>query len=217
MATFKLSAWVREMTGNQVGALRREGKIPAVVYGHGIESMNLSLDGREFSKFYAEAGDSSLVELSIDGQKPRMVVIRAVQKDPLKCHVTHVDLHEVSMTEKMEIFVEFAFVGEAPAVKVSGGMLVKGMDGVNVRCLPNDLVHGIDVDLGQLKEIGDAIHVRDLVVPSGLEILAEPEDLIAMASAVEEVEEEAAPTAGDVESVQVASKGKEDKKEEPKS
>ncbi|OIO52280.1 50S ribosomal protein L25 [Candidatus Uhrbacteria bacterium CG_4_10_14_0_8_um_filter_58_22] len=215
METHKLNANVRERTGNQVGALRREGKVPAVVYANGIDSINLSLEGRELEKIYAEAGESSLVELSIDGQPPRMVVIKSVQHGPLRSDIIHVDLVEIKMGEKMDIYVEFEFVGESPAIKASGGMLGRSMDGVDVRCLPKDLVQNIQVDLGLLKSVGDVIHIKDLVVPEGFEILAEPDDVIATASAAEEAEEEekvAAPA--DIESVQVVGKGGDkDKKE----
>lgn len=206
METYILNAKIREATGNQVGALRRGGRVPAVVYGHGVENYNVALEAREFGKIYSEAGESALIDLTIEGKKPVKVLIQDVQYHPVRHEIIHADFRAVRMDEKIETHIEFEFVGEAPAVKAYGAIFVRNMDGIDVKCLPTALVQSIEVDLGALKEIGDTITVGDITPPPGIEFLAEPGEAIAVANepAAEEVET-GAPEA-DVAAVQVAGK-----------
>lgn len=213
MDTLILNAKSREATGNQVGALRREGFVPAIVYGTGVENMNVSIELRELSKVHSQVGESALVDLVVDENKPVKVLIQAVQYNPVRHEIIHADLRAVKMDEKIDASIELELVGESPAVKAHGAILVRNMDMIDVRCLPTDLVQSLEVDLGMLKETGDTITVSDLVAPSGIEFLAEPDELIVVANepAAEEVD---AVAEGDVEAVEVAAKGKEaDKKE----
>jgi large subunit ribosomal protein L25 len=181
METYTLNATTREVTGNQVKALRREGQIPAIVYGHGVENLNVQVEARELGKLYSEAGESTLVDLVVDGKKPVKVIIQAVQYHPVKHAITHVDLRQVKMDEKIEAFIEFEFVGEAPAVKAHGAIFQRNMDGIDVKCLPTDLVQSIEIDLGMLKEFGDTISVGDITPPPGVEFLAEDTESVALA------------------------------------
>ena len=180
METVKLAAKGRTVKGKQVKTLRTAGIVPAVVYGHGIESRPVEVDYKIFEKVLDKAGESTLVDLSIDGAAPVKVLIQEVQRDPLKDTITHVDLRQVRMTEKLEADIEINFLGESPAVKESGAILVRSMSVISVRCLPGDLVHAIDVDLTGLKSIGDIIKVKDLPVPKGIEFLAHPNEVIAV-------------------------------------
>ena len=180
MATLKLDAKIREITGKQTKQLRQAGSIPAVVYGHGVDTRNLTVDYRVFEKVLNEAGESSLIDLVVDGAEPVKVLIQDVQHDPIKSVITHVDLRQVKMTEKLEADIEFEFVGEPPAIKELGAILVRSMDSMPVRCLPQYLVHSIAVDLSALKAFGDTIKVKDIQLPEGMEFLAHADDVIAV-------------------------------------
>lgn len=201
MDVFKLAAESRQAIGNQVGALRRQGKIPAVVYGKGVASRNVALNAREMEKLKTLAGASSLVDLSIDGKDTVKVLIHDVQYQPLKRIITHVDLLQVRMDEKIDAFVAFSFVGESPAVKAGTANLVRSMDGIDVRCLPSDLVSEIEIDLGTLKAVGDHVKVSDLKPINGVEFLAEADSAIISANELEKEEEVVVAPAEDVNAV----------------
>ena len=199
---FKLNAEIREATGNQVGALRREGKVPAVVYGPGVQNRNLMLDYREIEKVYAQAGESTLVDLVVGDGKPVKVIVQDIQRDPLKNLLTHVDFLQVNMSEKMTASIALKFIGESPAVKALGALLVYNLDDIEVSCLPQDLVSHIDIDLSKLTEIGDSIKVGDITPPSGMEFMTEPDVSIVVANApTSESEFETAPAAGEMPTV----------------
>lgn len=192
MEPILIEAKTRQLTGKKVKTLRLAGSVPAVVYGHGVETRSLIVDGRAFGKAYAASGDSSLVDLAIDGGSTVKVLVHDVQYDPLRDTVTHVDFRQVNMNEKLEADVVLKFVGEAPAIKTYGGILVRNMDSVTVRCLPGDLIHEFEVDLASLKNIDDTLTVADLVVPKGIEIMAKAEDMIVIVTAPISEEELAA-------------------------
>ncbi len=208
MSNLTLTAQKRSEIKNQVKKLRLENKIPAVLYGHGFENQNLSLEYINFSKVYAQSGGSSLVDLVIDEAKPIKVLIQDFQLGPLSNRFTHVDLRQVKMTEKLKTEIKLNFVGESPAVKNLGGMLVKNLLEVHVECLPQDLVNEIDVDISVLKEIGNTIHFRDLVAPQGMKILGHAEDVVASVTAVT-VEEETPVAAPAIDLTQIKTEGEE--------
>lgn len=182
MEALTLQASSRTIKGKQVKTLRLKGQIPAVVYGHDIPSRDIAVDERTLDKLVRMAGESSLVDLTIDSAEPVKVLVHDVQRHPLKDTVIHVDLRQVRMDEKLEANVNLKFVGEAPAVKASGAVLVKNITFVTVRALPQDLVHEIEIDLSVLKNFEDRISVGDIVPPPGIEFLNGKTDLIVIAS-----------------------------------
>ncbi|HTM69196.1 MAG TPA: 50S ribosomal protein L25 [Candidatus Binatia bacterium] len=212
MEALKLEAKKRNIKGKQVKTLRTEGLIPAVVYGHGVASQDLTVDSRVFDKVFGKAGESSLIDLEVEGGSPVKVLVHEVQYDPLKGRVNHVDFRQVNMKEKLEADVILKFVGEAPAVKAQGAILVRNMDAITVRCLPGDLVHEIEVDLSKLANIDDHISVSALTPPPGIEFMAEPNELIIVAQAPISEEElaamETAKPEADVSAVKVATEEK---------
>jgi len=181
MEALNLVAKTRTIEGKKVKNLRLAGIVPAVVYGNGIASRSIELDLKSFDKVFSKAGESSLIDLDVDGKTVK-VLVHDVQRDPLREDVTHVDFREVNMKEKLEANIMLKFVGEAPAVKALGGILVRNLDVVAVRCLPGDLVHEIEVDISGLKELEDAVKVSDLIVPKGLELLASPDETVIVVS-----------------------------------
>lgn len=189
MQTFTLAATTRKITGKVVGAIRRSGRVPAVVYGGGTKPKSLEVDALAFSKLYAAAGESSLVDLAVDAGASIKALIQDVQYHPLSGRATHVDFRAVKMTEKLKTDVPVVFVGESPAVKESGGVLVKNLGSIEVECLPGDLVHEIEVSLVSLREFGDLIRLRDLTPPPGVVFVNEPETVVAAVTAPRSEEE----------------------------
>lgn len=176
---YSLTAKRRAVFGRATKTLRREQLIPAVLYGHGIATQPLQVASRAFERVYVAAKESSLVDLTIEGEPSVKVLIQAVQRDPLHGRFRHADFHQVRMTEKIETEIALRFDGEPAAVKELGGVLVKSLAKVKVSCLPGDLVQELPVDLTALKTFADAIHVRDIVVPAGIKILEGADEVVA--------------------------------------
>ena len=226
MSDFTLDVKTRE-EGVKPKLLTSQGKVPGVVYGHGIKNQNIVIDAKQLVKLYDEAGESSLIDLKIDDAKPIKVMIKEIQREPLLDQMIHVDFRKVRMDQKIRAEVDLDFIGEAPAVKEHGGTLVKNFDYLEIECLPSDLVSRIVVDLSQLATFEDAIRVKDLPIPEGIKVMQDAERTIAVVvppmseeelAALEKAPEE------EVEKVEVEAKGKEEaaeegveeKKEEPK-
>lgn len=162
--------------------VRAEGKIPAVLYGPGVEPVSVSVPYTEFEKLYAVAGESTLVDFSIDGGKSAKVLIQAVQYNPLNRKVSHIDFRQIRMDKEIETAVELVFVGVAPAIKELGGTLSTPMSEINIKCLPDKLLSSFDVDLSILKTFDDAIYVKDLKLPEGITSMDNPDGLVAKVS-----------------------------------
>jgi large subunit ribosomal protein L25 len=195
-----LKANKREVKGKKVGALRRAGKLPAVLYGHNLETTSIMLDARTVSQQMAHLTSSSLVTIDLEG-KEYLALVREKQRDYLKNRVIHLDFQVVSLTEKMRAKVGIELTGTAPAVKDFNAVIHHGLTEIEVECLGQDLPERIKVDLSGLAAIGDRVSVRDLVLSDKVAILADPDEIIAIAAApakevvIEEApaEEEAAP------------------------
>ncbi len=233
--TTTLSAQTRIQKGRKTSVLRLQGQVPAVVYGADTTPRSITVDRAQFVKTLEAAGESSLVELAVDGGSPLHVLIHDLQSCPLREEVTDVDLRAVEMSKEIEAEVEVVFAGEAPAVKALGGTLINSQDKVKVRCLPSKLIRSIQVDVSRLATFDDVIRVSDLQVPEGVTVLAaatlslasvEPprseeelkalneavvEDLSAVEVAKEKKEEEAQGEEGEKAAASVAEKA--DKKE----
>ena len=191
MENIVLKANRRKVIGKQVKALRREGKLPGVIYGHGIEPTAITLDAREANKVLSSVGASTLITIDLDGDD-YSVLVRDRQHHVLLRHLLHVDFQALSMTETVRASVTLILGEEdAPAVKNFGAMIISGVESLEIECLPSDLVDRIVVDISGLESIGDSILVKDLPVPAGITILDDPETMVVVATApaAEEVEE----------------------------
>ena len=179
--------------------------MPAVLYGHNQETTVLELKEKEFAKIFKQAGESTIIHLDIEG-KSLPVLIQDVQHHYLKDHPIHVDFYAVNMTETLKATVPLHFVGEAPAVKAMGGILIKNLSEVEVECLPGDLPSNIEVDVSVLEDFEKAIRVSDLQVSDQVRVLAAPDELIVTVTAPRSEEELAAleekPVAVDVTQVE---------------
>lgn len=210
MERTELKTQKRKVLGKKVKNLRREGLVPAVLYGRETDSVPLQVQERELNRVLTQAGGHRLVALKIGrSRKLRMALTREVQWDVITGKPIHVDFYAVVMTEKITTEVPLVFVGEAPAAVQEGAILLQSLDEVEIDCLPGDLIEAIEVDLSELEEIDEAIYVKDLRVPPTVDILTDAEEIVAKVvwAAVEEVEE-VVPVAP--EEVEVITKGKEE-------
>lgn len=182
----------REVIGKKVKTLRRDGVLPAVVYGHNIEPISISLDYRDASKTLDSISPSALVVLEIDGEK-HYTLVRDKQRNPVRRSIIHVDFQAVSLTETVRADVNINLIGEAPAIETYLGVLVPSLEQLSIECLATNLPDRLEVDISGLTEIGDSLLVRDVTAPEGVDILNDPEDVIVVViaqAAEEEVEEE---------------------------
>ncbi|MBI1881442.1 MAG: 50S ribosomal protein L25 [Chloroflexi bacterium] len=179
MEALELKAEERQATGKHAGQLRRQGYVPAVMYGKGIEADPIQIEAKALRKVLAQAGTHQLIALQIGNKKPRMTLARDIQIDAIKRNYLHVDFYAVNMREKVTAEVPLEFVGISAAVKDLGGILVQGLAEVEIECLPSDLIAAIEVNIETLAEIDDMITVADLKVPSTISILSEPESMVA--------------------------------------
>ena len=177
-----LKATARELVGKKAKKLREMDMIPAVAYGNKIAAQNLAVNYIDFKRVYSKAGESALIELEVAGKKLN-VLIHDTQLDPMSGKVTHIDFFQVNMKEEVETEIPLEFVGEAPAVKALGGVLVKNLDAISVKCLPADLPEKYEIDLAVLATFDDVIAVKDLKISDKVEIMIDAETVIAMVSA----------------------------------
>jgi large subunit ribosomal protein L25 len=174
-----LAAEHRDLTGKKVATLRHAGRLPAVVYGHGVESASVSIDTHEFEQLRRHTGPNALVDLSIDGEKARPVLIHGVQVHPVNRRPLHVDLFLVRMTEELTVEVPLVTTGESVAVTQHGGTLLHPIESVRVRALPDHLPQSIEYSIESIVDFDTTLHVSDLVVPSDVTLLTDGDEIIA--------------------------------------
>ena len=196
-----LSAKIRKITGKKVKTLRGKGVLPGVLYGPKIKTaLPLEIDLKEFEKVYHEAGESSLIFLEVadpEGEqapygagKKYPVLIHEVDRDPLTEKLIHVDFYQPRLEEEVEVTIPIIFEGEAPAVKELGGTLVRNISEIKVKAIPTELPKELRIEVSELKTFEAHILVKDLVVPKGVKILRNPDEILAWVSPSEKVEEE---------------------------
>ena len=205
-----LNAEKRDVIGKQVKALRRQGKLPGIIYGHGIEPLAISLNQKEASRILPSLSTSHLVVIQVDNQ-PHTTLVREKQRHPVKGHMIHVDFQEVSMTERLKAQVQLIFVGDAPAVKNYNGIVVVNLEELEVESLPGDLPDRITIDISSLENIGDAIHVSDIQLPAAVELLEDLSEIIVLVTAPTLSTEEVAETAA--EEPEVIERGKKEEED----
>jgi len=186
----------REKLGRKVKVLRNKGILPAVLYGPKIKNLNIEIDIREFEKIFKEAGKSSLISLEIDSLANSKqvnkfsVLIHEIKKDPLTGKPIHVDFYQPILTKEVEATVPIVFEGESSAVEDLGGTLIREISELQVKALPQNLPHEIKVSIKSLKALEDEILIKDLKLPEGVKIQREPDEIVAIVTPPEKVEEE---------------------------
>jgi large subunit ribosomal protein L25 len=218
MENVVLKAALRTATGRHVRALRRSGQLPAVIYGHNVEPLTISLDAHEATRVLSRLSSSSLVTIEVDG-KDYPSLVREKQMNYIKRNLIHVDFQVVSLTEKIRANVGIVLTGNSQAVKDYNAMLINGLTELEVEALPQDLPERVVVDINPLLKIGDAIHVSDIVLSDKVTILDAPDEMVVLATAPakEEVEEVVTPEEVVVEGEaepEVIEKGKKEEGEE---
>jgi len=192
MATIDLSARPRTVLGKKVKRLRREGIVPANIYGHNVTSTAIEAPHLELRRVIRSAGHTGLVRINLDGERaPRTTVIRSIQRKFTTGDVIHVDFQEVSLTEKMTVRVPVMLIGTAP-VSDLGGLVVQILDHVEVECLPGDIPSHFEADISGMIEMTSQVQARDLPLPDNVTLLSDETLLIASVTIETQEEEEEA-------------------------
>jgi len=208
-----LKASHRNVTGKKVGALRRQGKLPGVLYGHRIDPTPIQMDLREATRYLSGLSGSALVQIELDG-KSFSVLVREKQRDFIRGTYLHVDFQTVSLTETLRTRVAVELTGTSPAVKDLNGFVVTGLNELEVECFPQDLPERIVVDISNLAHIGDGIYVRDIVVSNKVALFDNPDEMIAIVTFGTKEEEEVVAEIPTIEEPEVIERGKKEEEEE---
>jgi large subunit ribosomal protein L25 len=209
MATLQIRK--REKTGKQVKKLRKDGELPAVLYGPKEKAVSISMALSDFLRVFKNAGESTVISLvGLDDEKEALV--QDVDVDPVSGIPRHVDFYAIEKGKKVTVDVPLEFIGVSSAVKELGGSLVKVLHEIEVEAMPKDLPHSIEVNIEPLKDFESQVLAKELVLPAGVTLMTGPEEVVALVSeAVEEPEEPVATP--DLESIEVEKKGKESEEE----
>jgi large subunit ribosomal protein L25 len=202
--TLTIEADHRPMT-RKAEALRAEGRVPAVVYGPKTENIPLSVDARAFKKVWKEAGETTVIGVSVDG-KTIDVLVQEVAVHPVSGEPMHADFYAVDKTKKVEVDIPLTFTGVSEAVKTMGGTLVKVLHELTVEGLPDKLPHEIEIDISALPDLESVIAVKDITLPEGVEAAIDGEEIVASIAVQEEESEESAEL--NLDSIEVEKKGK---------
>jgi large subunit ribosomal protein L25 len=174
----QLNASTRTLLGKRSRRLHGEGKLAAVVYGHNTAATPLVLDRLEFQKIFVKSGRTHLVDLIVDGERSEKVLVREIQTHPRRLGPIHVDLYQVSLEVKITVEVPVHLTGESAAVKRGDADVLQPIHTVRVECLPTDIPEAFEVDLTPLEEIESELRISDLIVPNGVTVLVDPEELV---------------------------------------
>jgi large subunit ribosomal protein L25 len=205
-----LSADPRKILGKKVKNLRKEGIVPANIFGKDFKSKSLQVDGKEFRKVFKESGETGVISVEV-GKESYPVLIHKIQLEPRTDSVLHVDFHKVNLKEKITTNVPIVLDGEAPAEKTGIGLILQTVDELEVESLPTDIPHEIKLDVTKLEEVGQSIHVKDLKVDRDkVEVKNDPEETVVTVQTAEMKEEpvEEEKTPEEVEAI--AEKGEEE-------
>jgi len=181
--TMSLLAKIRNKKGKSaIKKIRKEGLIPAELYGHKVENLHLAVDNKEFKKVFKLAGENTIINLLIEDSNKKEeipVLIHDVQTDYLTNDIIHVDFYQIRMDEKVRTHIPLEFVGKSPAVENYGGILNKSMNEIEVEALPQDLPPSIPVDISKIQELNQSIYVKDLNIPNGVKVLVDLDTVVA--------------------------------------
>jgi large subunit ribosomal protein L25 len=207
-----LNATLRTVTGKKVDVMRREGKLPAVIYGHNFKATAITLDLKETAKVLHGLTASSLVYINLEG-KEHAALVREKQRDYIRNVMKHVDFQVVSLTEKIRAKVAIVLEGLSPAVKDFNGVIVSEMESIEVEALPQDLPEKIILDLTKLKKIGDHFTVKDLLVSDKVHVHAEPDEVVVIVTLTKEEEVVAPEGVAGAAEPEIIEKGKKEEEE----
>ena len=175
----QLTAQKREVLGKAVKSLRREGLLPAVVYGHGHDSESIQLEAKAFDTLRRQAGRNALVDLSVDSGQATPVIVHGIQEHPVNRHPLHVDFYVVKMTEELTVDVPITTVGESEAAEKQGGTLLLLINTIKLRALPDAIPQSLELDVTPLDSFEAVLHVRDLRLPEGVTLVTDADESLA--------------------------------------
>ena len=207
-----LDAARRTEIGKGVSHLRKSGRVPAVVFGHGLDSIPVSLEAHEFDHIRRTVHSNTIIELKIDGKDQHRVMVHGIQIDPRTRRLLHVDLFELKSGEEVTVEVPLHAVGESFAVARLGGTLLHNIDHIRVRSLPENLPESLEYSIESLKDFDVAIHLRDIPMPEGVTLLSDADEVVAKVAAPKV--EEVAPVAEAAEAAPEGESAAEEKPEE---
>lgn len=208
-----LTAEPRTVTGRHVSRLRRAGTLPAVVYGPTSQPVAIQLNAREATRVIRKIEGTQLVDLVIDGQT-RRVLVHELQRDSIRGDFLHIDFYAPDMTRPLRVAVPIHLTGTSFAVNSLNGVLVRGITDLAIECLPDDLIPSVSIDITPIKEIGQAVFVRDLQLPANIKVLSDPDDMLARATYQAKEEDLSAAPAVATAEVEVVEKGKKEEEGE---
>ncbi|MGI8562834.1 MAG: 50S ribosomal protein L25 [Candidatus Dormibacter sp.] len=174
----QLNANTRDSLGKASRKLRHQGLLPAVLYGHRTKAFNLQLDARDFGRVFARVGRTSLIDLVIDDGRPHKVLVKEIQHSPRWHHVVHVDFHQVSLREKLQVEVPVTVSGLPALVDAGDADVLHVLHNLKVECLPTDIPDVVDVDISGLQEIDEGIRVGELRLPQGVSVVDDPDEMV---------------------------------------
>jgi large subunit ribosomal protein L25 len=189
MEKYVLEAKKREIIGKKVKALRREGMMPAVIYGSDLEPQPITLDAKKAVQTLKVIGANTLVTIKL-GKKEHLALVRDVQREVIKRDLLHIDFQAVSLEESISTTVPIIIIGDAPAVSAYDAVLSSALDELQIEAKAKDLPDSVTIDVSSLEEIGDNILVKDIVIPGDVNVLDDPEEIVIVASAPTLMEEE---------------------------
>lgn len=179
MQKFTLNAEKRTILGSKVKKLRRQGIVPANLFGKTIESQAIEVKAVDFNRVYKEAGETSLIWVKVDGEeKERPTLVTSVHFNPITGDKLHVDFHQVNLKEKVSANVPVEITGESELINTNVAVLSQSLNEIEVEALPTDIPESIVFDISSLKEIGDQLKVSDAKVAEGIEIKTDPEQMV---------------------------------------
>lgn len=180
----------REVLGKKVKKLRRDGVLPANLYGRGIDSVALQMPLQQARDMLYTHGTNTLINLRVAGEsEPRPVIVRDIKRHPVNGNVLHVDFYQVDLTRTLKAYVPVSLIGESTAVTVHGGILLQGLDTVQLEALPSEMPDHLEISVDSLLEIDDQITVASLVVGAAVTILSDSEQMLARVTRPRLVEE----------------------------
>jgi large subunit ribosomal protein L25 len=183
---------MREEVGKKLDSFREQGLIPAVVYGHKIKPQNLWVNYLDFKRVFDKAGESTVIDLEIGEDKKVNALIHDLQTNPVTDKFSHIDFFQIRMDEEIEAEIPVELIGESPAVKEAGGILVQNIDAIPVKCLPGDLPHEFKLDISKIKTFDDHLKVSDIEIPEKVEVMIEKDTVVALVTPPRSEEEIAA-------------------------
>jgi large subunit ribosomal protein L25 len=221
MARKELTVQPRQVLGKKVAQLRRTGVLPANIYGHGIDSVSVQIETEALELTLKAAVANEVIDLTVEGERAaRPVVIHSIQRHPLGRGILHANFYQVSLREKMRAAVPIVLTGRSEAVETYNGVLLAGIEALQVEALPLDMPAHFEVDISSLTELDTSIHVREIEVPANVTVLTEEDVVVATVSSprvsAEELEEMGAPAAAAAEEEPEGESGSEEKDEDEK-